>query len=645
MRSSQAPSKRNSTFSGAPRKSNPYSDREAAGIPRPPPPPKRSLPKPAELRSEVDLICSEDEVDNTKGKRIRKWAATIFPIGGSKEAAKNARRVLAKRKFKYAIFGLEECPETHRWHLQCAVYFEHPKTFQATKKYLTTEFTESPHVEPAIDWDALVEYCKKDGDYVEVGTPLATQEEKGRRGAEVWDKARSDASEGNFDVIPSRMFVSHFGAWKAIHNDAIMRARHEQIRPTCLFFYGPTGTGKSAVCRLIAPFLFAKNCSKWYDGCGQSNAVLLDDIDENFGKSGYLGFNELKTLADQYPVLVEVKGSMIYIRPGLIFVTSNCMLTELCPNMRHASALFRRFSCYEFGGAPTEEDCRSGRFVCRRTHVAGGEISDVSRGVQPCPDAFVVWREHEELNNLFVNKVPELVAQPGQVVPPRDAVEASPPIGPVPSPSPDEDDSSDDDAPRWPPREPSGAPSHYVLATQVEEEEPHDGISLGTQDTVLLGVEGEEEEEDEPVTVTRESKMSLLDLAAQRRAREKRGARKVCLEEEEEEEEATLAPGRSLPTLIRRRIPRVEEEEESESEDELIRQPPPKRSTKRRQVPPPPAPAKKKKKIRPSIDSDDWDWLSSDSCEFVEEPKPKVKKPGKKPCLDGKVFFDEEASE
>ena len=51
------------------------------------------------------------------------------------------------------------------------------------------------HIEKANNIDASMNYCKKDDDYTEVGTPPITTAQKGSKGKEFWDNTLSLAKQ------------------------------------------------------------------------------------------------------------------------------------------------------------------------------------------------------------------------------------------------------------------------------------------------------------------------------------------------------------------------------------------------------------------------------------------------------------------
>lgn len=75
---------------------------------------------------------------------------------------------------QYLVFGREVAPTTGTPHLQGYIEFTNRRVFRSAVAVLP----EGCHVERARDPSRAAEYCKKDGDYEEVGTPTASNQGK-----------------------------------------------------------------------------------------------------------------------------------------------------------------------------------------------------------------------------------------------------------------------------------------------------------------------------------------------------------------------------------------------------------------------------------------------------------------------------------
>jgi len=82
---------------------------------------------------------------------------------------------------------------------------------------------------------------------------------------------------------------------------------------------------------------------KWFDGYQGEECVYLEDVDKYQVKWGGV----LKRLADKWPMQASIKGSMEYIRPPVVIVTSNYRIEEIWFDAATVDPLLRRFTVIE----------------------------------------------------------------------------------------------------------------------------------------------------------------------------------------------------------------------------------------------------------------------------------------------------------
>lgn len=237
----------------------------------------------------------------------------------------------------YLIYGREVGKEGTP-HLQGYVKFKVQKMFSSVKKL----FDPTAHIEPMYSTaPECIQYCKKDGDFEEFGTPPETRSSAAsKKMKRNWDEAYEAAKRGDFDAIPKNMLTQYYAAYKRIRQDN--PDTPDDLEDPCgLWFYGPSGVGKSHTARARYPDYYDKPLNKWWDGYKNQKTILLDDVDHTHAK--WIG-HHLKRWADRYSFPAEQKGTTIQIRPERIIVTSQYTIDELFQeDAALVTALKRRF--------------------------------------------------------------------------------------------------------------------------------------------------------------------------------------------------------------------------------------------------------------------------------------------------------------
>lgn len=233
---------------------------------------------------------------------------------------------------KYIIYG-REVGESGTPHLQGFVSFE---TLKSLKQVIA--LLPGCHVEVAIAPDAAIEYCKKDGDFVERGS-YTTRKQRGENEKLRWAEALECAKEGRLDDIQPELRIRYKRSFDEI-------AREYAATPADLdrelkneWIYGPSGCGKSSTARKENPGAYIKDLTKWWDGYQNEEVVIIDDVDKYDVKIA----GNLKRWSDHYPFQAEMKGKQQLIRPQKIIVTSQYHMHEIWEDERTQAALGRRF--------------------------------------------------------------------------------------------------------------------------------------------------------------------------------------------------------------------------------------------------------------------------------------------------------------
>jgi len=240
---------------------------------------------------------------------------------------------------KYVAYSHEVAPTTGTPHLQGYISFNSPKTHQQAKNLL-------PGCHVLIMNGSIAQnetYCSKAGQLIERGEKPISNDNKGRAEKLRWQRARELAKEGKLDEIDADIYIRCYSTLKTIQKD-------HQIKPPpidvkCFWIWGATGTGKSHSVETTYPDCYKKcmDDMKWFDGYDNQEVVYLEDFDVYQIKWGGL----MKRLADRWPMQASIKGSMKYIRPKVVIVTSNYTPEQIWTDPQTVEPLLRRFQVIE----------------------------------------------------------------------------------------------------------------------------------------------------------------------------------------------------------------------------------------------------------------------------------------------------------
>lgn len=238
----------------------------------------------------------------------------------------------------YLVLGYEIAPTTGMKHIQGFVTFKKDKRLSGVKK-----INERAHWEKAKGTSLQAsDYCKKDGDFYESGTPP----KQGKRTD--LEEVSKLLKEGHAVATVADLFpVQYIRYGRGIRDLALICQKpyeHDDVRG--MWYYGRPGTGKSYSARMNTPF-YLKPQNKWFDGYAGETTIILDDLDEG-GKC--LG-HHLKIWTDRYSCTGETKGGTVHLRHTKFIITSNYMMSELFEG-EILKALTRRFTTRNFNLFP-----------------------------------------------------------------------------------------------------------------------------------------------------------------------------------------------------------------------------------------------------------------------------------------------------
>lgn len=306
-----------------------------------------------------------------KNTRAKRWVFTLNNYTPEEE------NKLKELECEWLIFGHEHTEGDGTPHLQGAITFKDRVYFNKLQKMIPRAHIEMMNGQPS----ESKTYCTKEdtATYFEKGTQPKDQGKKGGAATkEKWDNALAAAKQGNFEDIPSDLWIKYQRSFKQIYSDARMDPSMKEytdadLKNHFLWLYGPTGTGKSHTAHRIAEELapgelpYLKDLNKWWNGYDHQKVTIIEEADPK--RCEHLA-SFFKKWADKWAFTAECKGTVIpACRPEYIIVTSNYPLEECFPEENDYQPLKRRFTVQEISSrnfqvqwptAPVQSDALDG---------------------------------------------------------------------------------------------------------------------------------------------------------------------------------------------------------------------------------------------------------------------------------------------
>ena len=242
---------------------------------------------------------------STRNPRVRNWCFTLFGYTG---ATMDRLEQLHHEESSWVVYGVfqeEECPETHRFHLQGYLQFNRAVRRSRVKRNCFSAEEQGVHLEPALgSGNKNKAYCTKTDTRKAGAVPREFGQMKGTTRATLEDSVRKGCTMQQLaEAFPKKVMRHHGGI-------QVLRALFTQPRrhaPEVVVYYGPTGTGKTMTALHSWPEAYVvpwpgKNGMWWWNGYDGQETVVLDEFRHQ------VPYDEVLRLFDRYPYKVQTKG-------------------------------------------------------------------------------------------------------------------------------------------------------------------------------------------------------------------------------------------------------------------------------------------------------------------------------------------------
>jgi len=261
----------------------------------------------------------------------------------------------------YTVFGEEVCPSTMRRHLQGFIVFQNQRSTACVRKIFGSAHITIATGTPAANRRYCCKGSQTKGEYDDLGVlgpdygrdaviheqgtlPLSNKERAAGEKAK-WTTARIAVEEGRLGDVDDAIGCRHLKSIQYFVEEKKRSLKRKvealEVDPTCFWFWGPTGTGKSHRVREEYPGAYRKdvNTRQW-DDYNDEEVVYYEDVDTSFAMYG----GDLKRVADKYPFPIKrIYKATELIRPTTVVVTSNFHPCEIWRDSKMLQPIMRRF--------------------------------------------------------------------------------------------------------------------------------------------------------------------------------------------------------------------------------------------------------------------------------------------------------------
>lgn len=246
--------------------------------------------------------------------RIVSW--TLFP-----EAIPEANPLPLVEGAVYMKYQVERCPDTGRLHLQGCLRSQRPLRLGGFRELMSALGLEGAHIEPAIHWPSLKEYCGKEESRVDGPWEVGSDAGQGARTdlKRVGEELKAGKTLREVAMEDPQTFMKYPAGLTKFRALLMQPSTRVNLRVTVR--WGAPGTGKSraAFSEEGAYSLFSLR-PLWADGYDGEKVVVIDDVHPFEQHSEVEAF---KKLIDIHPFRAPVKGGSVPWNPERIIITSN----------------------------------------------------------------------------------------------------------------------------------------------------------------------------------------------------------------------------------------------------------------------------------------------------------------------------------
>ena len=242
--------------------------------------------------------------------------------------------------FKGALLGFETGEKENTNHIQGVVFFTQPKTFNTLRKYFKNN-----HIEKIISLSSALEYCKKENDYIEIGTIPKSKQQLSASQDFIYDIISGTSKNNLMENYPT-LYLRYAKDIDFIRNESNYEYYKIHTRNVRVIYIGGyTGIGKSYLPLKLFGIENVYRCDLSdrypFDNYNGEKVLILEEFDFKNVKIEYL-----LQLLDIYPLRLSARYNDKIACFNLVIINSNISINENIDikNNEQYKAFYRRIN-------------------------------------------------------------------------------------------------------------------------------------------------------------------------------------------------------------------------------------------------------------------------------------------------------------
>lgn len=230
--------------------------------------------------------------------------------------------------FKGAVLGFESGEKEETKHIQGVVFFTQQKTFNTLRDYFKNN-----HIEKVISLKDAINYCKKDGDFIEIGDIPKTKQQISITADFIAD-IKAGVNNNDLAYKYPALYLQNLNKISSIRQEERFNYYRVNYRNVKVFFVsGHSGIGKSFMPSLLLGeeniYRISENDTNKWDKYEGQEIVIFEEFSGRF-----FHINELLQLLDIYPCQLKARYFNKVACYSIVIINTNLKYKDILFNLR-----------------------------------------------------------------------------------------------------------------------------------------------------------------------------------------------------------------------------------------------------------------------------------------------------------------------